>query len=194
MAAIAACRAAGATRQQVASALAGFRSDRHNPGRTNLYQIADGYVLLDYGHNPDAFKAICQMASQWKGRRVTGVLGLPGDRDNSIIEQAGRVAALGFDRIIIKEDKDLRGRQSGAVAGLLTEAVKREVPGRDCIISLDEREAIEIALREMEPDEIVIIFFDKLEPVLETLAEHGAVAVATIEGLALRQAAFRPAI
>lgn len=194
MAAVAACRASGTTRQQVASALTGFRSDRHNPGRTNLYQVADGYVLLDYGHNPEAFKAICHMAAQWKGRKVTAVLGVPGDRDNAIIERAGRIAARGFDRIIIREDKDLRGRPSGAVAGLLTEAVKKEVPERDCIISLDERTAISIALREMESGEIVIIFFDKLEPVLETLTEYDAVPVSAIEGLALRQSAFRQAI
>jgi cyanophycin synthetase len=188
MAAVAGCRAAGASRHQVSSALAGFRSEQHNPGRANLYQVADGYVLLDYGHNPDAFKAVCHMASQWGGRRVTGVLGALGDRDNSIIEEAGRVAARGFDKLVIKEDKDLRGRASDEVAGLLTEAVKKEAPERACIISLDEREAISIALREMEPDEIVVIFFDKLDFVLETLAEYDAVPVATIEGLAPRQA------
>jgi cyanophycin synthetase len=58
LAAIAAARSYGVTRENAASALQSFRNDEHNPGRTNLYQVGAGYVLIDYGHNPDAFEAI----------------------------------------------------------------------------------------------------------------------------------------
>ncbi|HSK64067.1 MAG TPA: hypothetical protein VK893_09505 [Pyrinomonadaceae bacterium] len=56
------------------------------------------------------------MASKWEDRRVTGVIGVPGDRDDTLIEHAGRVAARGFHRLIIREDRDPRGRERGAVA------------------------------------------------------------------------------
>jgi cyanophycin synthetase len=181
MAAIAAARACGLSREEVGASVARFRSDAENPGRANLYRVGDGYVMVDYGHNPEAFLAVCRMAAKWEGRRVTGIIGVPGDRDDSVVEAAGRVAARGFHRVIIKEDKDLRGRAPGEVARLLCEAVGDEWPGTECHIVLDEIEALREELRGMEEGQVVVIFYDRLEPVLEVLEERGAVPVGAIE-------------
>jgi cyanophycin synthetase len=181
MAAIAAARACGLSREQVGASIARFRSDAENPGRANLYRVGDGYVMVDYGHNSEAFLAVCRMAAKWEGRRVTGIIGVPGDRDDALIEQAGRVAARGFHRVILKEDKDLRGRAPGEVARLLCEAVNDEWPGTECRIVLDEIEALREELREMEAGQVVVIFYDRLEPVLGVLEERGAVPVGAIE-------------
>jgi cyanophycin synthetase len=180
LAAIAASRAHGVTRKQVASFISGFRNDVHNPGRANLFRVGRGYLMLDYGHNPDAFKSVCRMASLWQGRRVTGVVGVPGDRADSIVEQAGHEAAKGFHRIIIREDKDLRGRAKGEIAGLLCQAIKDEAPERECSIVLDESEAIEYAVRRMTEGEIVVVFYDKLDPVLELLKQYDAMPVPSL--------------
>lgn len=183
LAAIAAARATGATREQARSFIMTFRSLDHNPGRGNLYHVAGGYVMLDYGHNPDAFKAVCRMASQWEGRKVTGIVGVPGDRANSVIVEAGLAAAKGFNRVIIKEDGDLRGRAKGEVAGLLCEAIKAGAPERECSIVLNEVEALELALKEIGQGEVVIVFYDKLRPLLEVLERHGAVPAARLENM-----------
>jgi len=179
LAATAACRAYGVNREAVAEALKSFRSDLHNAGRAGLYEIAGAYVLVDYGHNPDAFSSICQMAAKWRGRRVTGVIGVPGDRDDSVVEQAGRAAARGFERIIIKEDQDLRGRRRGEIAELLRAAAMSEAPECECQVVLDETEALRIALSEIEPGEVVVIFYEKLDPVLSVLDEFGAAPAQT---------------
>jgi cyanophycin synthetase len=181
MAAVAAARAFGLSREEVGASLARFRSDAENPGRANLYKVGGGYVMVDYGHNPDAFDAVCRMAARWEDRRVTGIIGVPGDRDDSVVEQAGRVAARGFHRVIIKEDQDLRGRAPGEVAKLLCTAVNDEWPGTECRIVLDEVEALRSELQEMQEGQVVVIFYDKLEPVLAALEEYGAVPVSTIE-------------
>ncbi|MFL6284210.1 MAG: cyanophycin synthetase [Pyrinomonadaceae bacterium] len=181
MAAIAAARACGLSREEVGASVASFRSDAENPGRANLYRDGDGYVMVDYGHNPEAFLAVCRMAAKWEGRRVTGIIGVPGDRDDSVVEAAGRVAARGFHRVIIKEDKDLRGRKPGEVARLLCESVNEEWPGTECHIVLDEIEALRDELRGMEEGQVVVIFYDRLEPILEVLEERGAVPVGAIE-------------
>lgn len=174
LAAVAVCRAAGLSSEEVATALKGFQSDLHNAGRAGLFEIRGGYALLDYGHNPDAFTAVCQMAAKWRGRRVTGVIGVPGDRDDMVVEQAGRAAARGFERIIIKEDRDPRGRRRGEIASLLRHAVMSEAPGRDCCIALDEIVAMQIALEEIEPGDVVVIFYEKLDPALSLLKQFGA--------------------
>jgi cyanophycin synthetase len=174
LAAVAVCRAQGLSREEVAEPLKGFRGDLHNAGRAALYEIRGGYAMLDYGHNPDAFSAICRMAAQWNGRRVTGVIGVPGDRDDIFVDQAGRVAARGFERIIIREDRDLRGRRRGEIADLLRRAVMNEAPGRDCRVMLDEITAMRIAIEEIEPGDVVVIFYDKLDLALSLLEQFGA--------------------
>jgi cyanophycin synthetase len=180
IAAVAACRAHGMTREQIAARLATFRNDSQNPGRNNLYRVGDGYVMLDYGHNADAFMAVSRMVSFWQGRRVTGIIGIPGDRDNSLILEAGRVAARGFHRLIIKEDKDTRGRQSGEAARLLYQAVKTEAPERECHIVLDECDALRMELERIKNGEIVVVFYDELKPLLEVLKQYEATPAATI--------------
>lgn len=184
LAAAAACRALGMTREEVAAALSKFRGDEHNSGRANLYQVGKGYALLDYGHNPDAFAAIGRMAAKWSGRNVVGVIGVPGDRNNETIEQAGRAAAESFQRIIIKEDRDRRGRRAGEVAELLRRAVKSHAPDTDCRVLLNEAEAIRLALRELRSGEVAVIFYDKLEPALAVLKEFDARPVESIAALA----------
>jgi cyanophycin synthetase len=174
LAAVAVCRAQGLSRQEVADALKGFRGDLHNAGRAGLFEVRGGYALLDYGHNPDAFTAVCQMAAKWEGRRVTGVIGVPGDRDDMVVEQAGRAAARGFRRIIIKEDRDTRGRRRGEIADLLRRAVMSEAPGRYCRVALEEIAAMQMAIEEIEPGDIVVIFYEKLAPALSLLEKFGA--------------------
>jgi cyanophycin synthetase len=181
MAAIAAARALGLSREEVGSAIARFRSDAENPGRANLYQVGAGYVMVDYGHNPEAFLAVCAMAAKWEGHRVTGIIGVPGDRDDSVVERAGRVAARGFHRVIIKEDKDLRGREPGEVARLLCAAVNDEWPGTECRIVLDEIEALREELHTMEEGQVVVLFYDRLEPVLQLLEDEGARPVSVLD-------------
>ncbi|HWS89520.1 MAG TPA: cyanophycin synthetase [Pyrinomonadaceae bacterium] len=181
MAAIAVARALGLSREQVGASIARFRSDAENPGRANLYRVGPGFVMVDYGHNPEAFLAVCAMAAKWEGRRVTGIIGVPGDRDDSVIERAGRVAARGFHRVIIREDKDLRGREAGEVARLLCDAVRDEWPGTECRIVLDEIEALREELRTLEDGQVVVIFYDRLEPVVQLLEEFGARPTSTLE-------------
>jgi cyanophycin synthetase len=180
LAAIAACRAFGATRETLAR-LQNFQNETNNPGRNNLYRIGAGYALVDYGHNAGAFEAICKMAANWHGKSVTGIIGVPGDRDDSIIRDAGRIAAKGFHKIIIKEDKDLRGRARGEIARLLCETVNQESPDRSCEIVLDEVEAFENALREMQENEVVVLFYDKLAPVVKVLEKYEAQPVANFD-------------
>lgn len=181
MAACGACRALGVSIEDCARGLVLFSNDANNPGRTNLYRVGSGYVLVDYGHNPDAMAEVCRMISHWRDQRLTGVIGVPGDRDDRVVMEAGRAVARSFDRIIVKEDHDLRGRQSGEIAEMLCRAVREVVPGCECQIVPEETEALERALAEMIEGEVIVIFYDKLDPILDVLARHGAVPAHAVE-------------
>lgn len=180
LAAVAACRAHNVPRYAISKSLKEFTSYTNNPGRVNLYKLNGGHVMVDYGHNPNAFEAICRMASKWENRRVTGVIGVPGDRDDSLIVHAGRVAARGFDRLIIREDHDLRGRDRGAVAQLLCDAALTEAPEKDCQVVLDVSEALHHAVKTMEHGEVVVVFYEKLEPLRQVLETYAAQPVQSL--------------
>ncbi|HWS87328.1 MAG TPA: cyanophycin synthetase [Pyrinomonadaceae bacterium] len=187
LASVAACRALNVAREQVAAGLKSFRAAADNPGRANIFRLpAGGHVLLDYGHNPAAFASVCRSAARWNKGRVTGIVGVPGDRSDELIEEAARIAARGFGRVVIKEDTDLRGRRSGEVAELMRRVVSDEAPWLDCSVVLCEEEALRRELKRLGPEEIVVMFYDQREPVARVLEEFGAVPVETIEGLAPR--------
>ena len=109
--------------------------------------------------------------------------GVPGDRDDSLIEHAGRVAARGFHRLIIREDRDLRGRDRGAVAELLREAALKEAPQTDCQVVLDEHEALHHAVRTMQHGEVVVVFYEKLEQLRRVLEKYAAQPVHSLAAL-----------
>jgi cyanophycin synthetase len=191
LAAAAAARALGVPAARVARALAGFDSDpTHNPGRMNVFQVGRGHALVDYGHNPAAFEAVAEFARHWRDRRVTAVFTVPGDREDELIAEAGRVVARGFDRLIIKEDGDTRGRRPGEVAELLCRGAHEAEGVVECRTVLDERDAVRAALATMADDEIVFVFYDDYRAVRGVLAEFGAAPAAGLPAAAHSGAAW----
>ena len=179
LAAAAATRALGVPRHQVSAALLGFDSAR-NPGRANLYRVGQGYVLLDYGHNPDALDQVARLAAHWQWRRLTGIVAAPGDRDDSLIRHVAQMAARSFQRILIWEGQDRRGREPGVVAALMYETVQAVAPHRDCRVVLNATEALETALADMVEDEGIVVFYEDMATAQETLACWGATPVTTL--------------
>ncbi|HYK21687.1 MAG TPA: Mur ligase family protein, partial [Pyrinomonadaceae bacterium] len=179
LATVAACRAFGVEQDVLLKGLISF-SSANNPGRANLYRLNGGHVMVDYGHNSDAFEAICRVTSHWKDRRVTGIITVPGDRDDSIIDRAARVAAKGFDKVIVREDHDLRGRKRGEVANILCRAVRETSPGTECEVVLDEVEALRQAVSRMVKGEVIVVFYEKLQPVQKALEEMAAQPVVSL--------------
>lgn len=180
------CRALGLSPEKIADGLYSFQNAVHNPGRNNLYRVGEGYVLVDYGHNTDGFAAVSLAASRWERKTVTAIIGLPGDRDNRLIEEAAQVAARGFDRVIVTEEVNLRGRAPGEMAKLLCDAITREKPDGDCEIVPDEIEAFSKALAQMRKDEVVVMFYRQLNLILKILAENGAIPVSSFEETAIK--------
>jgi cyanophycin synthetase len=180
LATIAACRAFGVSEDLLLKSLINFSSWTDNPGRANIYRLNGGHVMVDYGHNTEAFNAICRMTSNWHDRRVTGIIAVPGDRDDGIIDQAARVAAKGFDKLIVREDHDLRGRKRGDVANILCRAIRETSPATECEVVLDEIEALRRAVDEMVKEEVIVHFYEKLSPVQKTLQDLAAEPVTAL--------------
>ncbi|HEY0566495.1 MAG TPA: cyanophycin synthetase, partial [Terriglobales bacterium] len=177
LAAIAACRSYGLSAHFVVESLKRFDNSSENRGRANLYSVNGGHVLVDYGHNIGAFRAICDMTSNWHSVCVTGVVTVPGDRSDELLDEAARVVACGFDRIIIREDDDRRGREPGEIAELLRKAMSQDYPDLPLEVVLDETESYRRALTQIRPGEVVVMFYDNYNHAMEVLRAFGAAPV-----------------
>jgi cyanophycin synthetase len=112
-----------------------------NEGRFELYDCGNASVMLDYGHNPAGIRTALEVCGKLERRRLVGVIGVPGDRQDRAVSLVGRLCAGAFDKIIVKEDADKRGRRDGEIAGLLYAAVTGQRPpdslGRDIGVLVD---------------------------------------------------------
>src|SRR5687768_2302124 len=134
------------------------------PGRMNLYDEHPFKVILDYGHNPAAVEAMCQLVDRLDvvGQRVC-VVAVPGDRRDEDISEIGRIAAGRFDRYICRRDDQLRGRRPDEVPKLLRDALLANGVAPDHVTVIpDEQAAIDTALREAEAGDLLLIFADAI--------------------------------
>lgn len=163
--ALAACLAAfaqGAKIEHIRAALATFiASADQTPGRMNLFNMGSYHALVDYAHNPASYEALGGFVNNWPGLRV-GVIGGPGDRRDEDFVTLGQLSAKIFDRIIIKEDDDTRGRPRGEVATLITQGIEEVLsrvpePRVKYETILNETEAINMALDQAPTDALVVI-------------------------------------
>ena len=134
------------------------------PGRMNIFDEHPFKVILDYGHNPAAVEAMCQLVGRLEvtGRRIV-VLAAPGDRRDEDIADIGRIAAGHFDRYILRRDDQLRGRQPDEVPHLLRDALLAAgVAAEQILVIPDEQMATDTALREAQPGDLLLIFGDAI--------------------------------
>lgn len=145
-----------------------YGDEEFNPGRFNMYNVNNAIVVLDYGHNIEGYKAVLSGAKNIKHSRLVGIIGVPGDRTDSSVEEVGRIAGENFDYIYIKEDNDKRGRRNGEIAAILERGVLKSGFDKGNIdIVLNERDALEKALDNAKTGDLIIIFFEELKPLVK---------------------------
>jgi cyanophycin synthetase len=135
-----------------------------------LKDVGTFQVCVDYAHNPAGCQALVSTLQRLSPQRLIGVIAAPGDRRDDVIMSLGREAGHGFDVIYIKEDQDLRGRQPGETAALLMRGVLESGfdPERVTTV-LDERVAVETALSQAESGDLIAVFYEQYEAVMEAV-------------------------
>lgn len=163
--------ALGVSTSTVREGITGFKPDvATNPGRFNMFNMGNFSVMLDYGHNLAGYRAAVGMIHQLEATGYTGVIGIPGDRKNENIKEVGKFCGEAFSKLFIKEDTDLRGRNFGEVAGLLFEAALEGGLNTERISVIhSETKALEASILEAQPGELVVLFYEELEPALEVI-------------------------
>lgn len=143
-----------------------------SPGRLNIEQIGDFHVLLDYAHNVAAYRNIAGFIQQLNVDRRIGVIAGPGDRRDVDLEMIGHIAGGAFDRLIIKEDDDRRGRATGATAELIRRgALSAGLAAEAVEVVVDEPDAVGQALRQARKGDLVVITADNIKRTFEQIVK-----------------------
>ena len=113
-----------------------------------------------------------------EAERSVAVISVPGDRSDGDMEAFGKLAARTFDRLVIREDDNTRGRKRGEISGILRDsAVSAGIAEDRVSIVLDELEAVKAAVGMSSKTELVVLMVDKPAEVWEMLTSIGAAAV-----------------
>jgi cyanophycin synthetase len=172
--------AQGVQIEEIRAALVSFQaSAKQTPGRMNLFNLGQFHVLIDYAHNPHSYEALGGFVNNWTTGEKVGVVGGPGDRRDEDFVLLGKLSAGLFDRVIVKEDDDTRGRDRGSAAAWICEGLINAKPKLPHEIVLDETTAIQKALDSATPGSLVVILPESVTRAIKLIEERSAVQVVT---------------
>ena len=170
LASIAAAWALGMDWQVIEAGLADFVSDAKTaPGRFNIFKHHGATVIADYGHNPDAIRALVQATNAIPAEKRHVVISGAGDRRDDDIRRQTQILGEAFDSVILYQDQCQRGREDGEVLGLLREGLQGATKTKHIEEIRGEFLAIDTALGQLNPNDLCLILIDQVEESLNYL-------------------------
>ena len=157
------------------------------PGRLNFFNFKNYTVLADFAHNPHGLKLLCDFISKLDYKKKVGVISGTGDRRDEDIRELGEISARHFDEIIIRCDKNLRGRTADDIINLLKEGIDSVNPALPTMVIADENEALEYIYANSQAGTLYTIMcdvvagaLDKIKQLKEREEREGVVAPQTV--------------
>ena len=143
-------------------------SPSQTPGRLNLFQFKKFQFLVDFAHNPAGLRLLGDFQSKLNGSPKVGIISGTGDRRDEDIRELGKLSARFFDEIIIRCDKNLRGRTAEEIVNLLSEGIEqgkqKHIPVK---VIYNERDAIMYAHDNAKPGSLITIMCDVVAEALD---------------------------
>jgi cyanophycin synthetase len=175
LAAIAVCYALGIQIRTIERGLMTFNpSIIQSPGRMNIIDLGKFKVMVDYGHNAAAVKALSEVFPHLSTGKVINMGSGTGNRTDEYITEFGRTLGEVYDRVIVT-DTDPRNRPPGETAELVKKGILDSgLPEKNVSIILDSREATRKALDMAEQGDLVVLQADFFDQVIEDVNKYKA--------------------
>lgn len=158
--------------EDIRSALQTFiPSPAQTPGRMNLFNFKNFTVMVDYAHNTAGLNAIGKFVGKTVASKKVGIIAGVGDRRDedtiSLAEEAARI----FDEIIIRQDRNLRGRTENELIDLMLRGINNIDKNKKVTVIPQEKEAIEHAISNAEQGSFIVICSDVVPDALDQIME-----------------------
>lgn len=146
-------------------------SPTQTPGRMNLFRFRRFEIMVDYAHNTAGLEAIAKFLEKVDAPRKVGVISGVGDRRDEDIISLGATAAGMFDEIVIRQDRNLRGRTEEELIRLMTEGIHQRKPGYSPVVIPEEHKAIEHAVRTSQKGDFIVVCSDVVPDALNQIMQ-----------------------
>ena len=143
-------------------------SPAQTPGRMNIFNFKNFQVMVDYAHNAAGFTAIADMLSKINAKHV-GIIAGVGDRRDEDTIGLGSVAAKMFDEVIIRQDKNLRGKTEQDIIDLMMRGISEVDANKKVTVIKKETEAIEFAIKNAAKGSFITICSDVVPDALDQI-------------------------
>lgn len=170
--AIIAANIQGASIEDMKAGLSTFiPSPNQTPGRLNLFEFKKFTVLLDFAHNAAGMRALKKFTDTLDGTVKVGIIAGIGDRREQDNNDIGSVAAEMFDEIIIRQDKNLRGKTDHEIIRMLEDGIKKIDPNKPVKVIPNERKAITYAIENGKEGSLIVLCSDIIPDALNLVKE-----------------------
>jgi cyanophycin synthetase len=146
-------------------------SESLTPGRLNFFHFKHFTMLADFAHNPHGLKLLCDFVSKLDYPIKIGVISGTGDRRDEDIRELGEISARYFDEIIIRCDKNLRGRTAEEIIELLQQGIRNVNPDIPIITIPNEDQALDYIYENAKPGALYTIMCDVVARALDKIRE-----------------------
>jgi cyanophycin synthetase len=161
--------------QEIRLALQSFKPGaEQTPGRMNMFRFRNYSVMLDYAHNTHGLHALGKMISKVDAPVKVGLIAGVGDRRDEDLIALGEESARIFDEIIIRQDKNLRGRTEQEIIDLMTTGIYNVDPNKKITSFRKESEAIDYAMQNAIKDSFIVVISDVVPDALEQVRRYKA--------------------
>ena len=128
------------------------------PGRTERVDAGQPFsVVVDYAHTPEGLKRLLEWLHEIAPKRLIVVFGCGGSRDQTKRGPMGRTAARLADVVIMTSDNPRDEDPEAILDQIASGAATACRNPAHCRRIADRAEAIDVALREARPNDVVII-------------------------------------
>jgi cyanophycin synthetase len=160
------------TIEDIRAALTSFvPSSTQTPGRLNFFHFKNFTMLADFAHNPHGLKLLCEFVKQLDYPAKVGVISGTGDRRDEDIRELGAISGQYFDEIIMRCDKNLRGRTADEIMNLLEEGIRQVNPSIKITKIANENQALEHIYANPIPGALYTVMCDVVAGALDKISE-----------------------
>jgi cyanophycin synthetase len=185
LAAIGAAWSLGVPIGSISSAAETFCTNEANvPGRFNIHEVRGATVIVDYGHNADALRAIVNAIETFPHKRRTALYSMAGDRRDKDIVAVGRMLGNAFDRVILYEAHTVRGREPGEISNLMRRGLADGSRVREVEAINGSIKSMEYALDTVDSGELLLLQADYIDETVDFVSDYLQKLRASDEGQA----------
>ncbi|MCC3157429.1 cyanophycin synthetase [Hymenobacter sp. 15J16-1T3B] len=144
-------------------------SATRTPGRMNIFRFPSFEVIVDYAHNTHGIEKFAEFLEATPATHKVGIVSGLGDRREQDTIDYARVAGRIFDEVVLRQDRDLRGKTAAELEALMRQGLVIDKPDLPITYIENEPDAIDYVLQTAREGSVITIFTEDIKATIAKL-------------------------